>query len=85
MRTTLRDRTSEPQPPRVKLHEPNAPYLRDHPLAAAEHARQQRNAATRLDRLLGLTEPAGPPEQRWECPGELGPDGKPRRHCGRES
>ena len=52
-----------------------------HVLAADERARQMRTARIRLDRLLY----GGPPADRgcWECPGEFGPDGRWRPHCGR--
>jgi hypothetical protein len=49
-----------------------------HQLAADERARQMRIARIRLDRLL-----YGEPRRGcWQCPGEFGPDGRFREHCG---
>jgi hypothetical protein len=55
-------------------------WLRRHGylLAADERARQSRIARVRLDRLL-----YGEPRRGcWSCPGEFGPDGTFREHCG---
>jgi hypothetical protein len=56
-------------------------WLRRHGyvLAADERARQSRMARGALDRLA-----YGEPRRgRWQCPGEFGPDGTFRKHCGR--